>query len=255
MGALRSVRVATKKTLKGLNQAAAKRMARGDYAGAEALAGKGRDIAQFQQQTDALLRAWRDVSGRGSKTGKAAKGEVTPLWGYYQPCLKAIVAAGGECLRSDIEAALEADDFLQGADRSPMSGGRERWKVMIRRARKPLRAEGWIEDEISTKWRVTDKGRKAADRPASGGAVVSNTKSGAGRSGERAVGREDGRRQRLTRRIPVVPRPVSEVLVPLTLQKGLGRIRELQHMTLYPGTCRARSSTGTKSLALATRAA
>ena len=44
-----------------------------------------------------------------------------------------------------------------------MSGGRERWKVMIRRARKPLRAEGWIENEISTKWRVTDEGRKAAD--------------------------------------------------------------------------------------------
>ena len=85
VGALRSVRVATKKTLKGLNQAAATRMARGDYAGAEALAGKGREIAQFQQQTNALLRAWRDVSSRGSKTGKAAKGEVTPLWGYYQP--------------------------------------------------------------------------------------------------------------------------------------------------------------------------
>ena len=92
------------------------------------------------------------------------KGEVTPLWGYYQPILKAIVAAGGECLRSDIESAIEADDFLQVADRSPMSGGRERWKVMIRRARKPLLAEGWIEDEISTKWRVTDEGRKAADR-------------------------------------------------------------------------------------------
>ena len=54
-----------------------------------ALAGKGREIAQFQQQTDALLRAWRDVSDRGSKTGKAPKGEVTPLWGYYQPILKA----------------------------------------------------------------------------------------------------------------------------------------------------------------------
>ena len=72
-----------------------------------ALAGKGREIAQFQQQTDALLHAWRDVSGRGSKTGKAPKGEVTPLWGYYQPILKAIVAAGGECLRSDIESPSE----------------------------------------------------------------------------------------------------------------------------------------------------
>ena len=176
VGALRSVRVATKKTLKGLNQAAATRMARGDYAGAEALAGKGREIAQFQQQTDALLRAWRDVSGRGSKVEKAPKGEVTPLWGYYQPILKAIVALGGECLTSDIEAALESDDFLQGADRSPMSGGRERWKVMIRQARKPLRAEGWIEDEKSKKWRVTDEGRKAAARTDRSGAVTQRSK-------------------------------------------------------------------------------
>lgn len=57
VGALRSVRVATMKTFKGLNQAAAKRMAKADYAGAEALAAKGREITQFQQQTDALLRA------------------------------------------------------------------------------------------------------------------------------------------------------------------------------------------------------
>ena len=69
-----------------------------------------------------------------------------------------------ENVRDDIGRRKDReDDFLQIADRNPMSGGRERWKVMIRLARKPLRAEGWIENEISTKWRVTDEGRKAAD--------------------------------------------------------------------------------------------
>jgi hypothetical protein len=162
--ALRGVRVATKKTLKALNQAAAKRMIKGDYAGAEALAAKGREIAQFEQQTGALLRAWREVSGRGSKALKATKGEVTPLWSYYQPILKAIVAAGGECVRSDIESALDASEFLQAADRSVMSSGRVRWKVMIRRARKPLRAEGWIEDGPGIRWKITNAGRRVAER-------------------------------------------------------------------------------------------
>lgn len=77
--------------------------------------------------------------------------------------------AGGECVRSDIESALEADGFLKTADRGPMPGGRERWKVMIRRARKPLRVEGWIEDGVSTKWRVTEEGRKTANRTAQSG--------------------------------------------------------------------------------------
>jgi hypothetical protein len=162
--ALLSVRVATKKSLRGLNQSAAKRMGKGDYAGAEDLASKGREIAHFQQQTDALLRAWREVSGRGSKAEQSTKGEMTPLWGYYQPILKAIVAAGGECLRSDIESALDAGGFPRAADRSLMSGGRERWKVMIRRARKPLRSEGWIEDDAGIHWRITDAGRRAAER-------------------------------------------------------------------------------------------
>lgn len=168
--ALRTVRTATKKALKSLNQVAAQRMAKGDYAGAEALAAKGREIGQFQQQADELLRAWREVSGRGPKGGKTPKGETTPLWGYYQPILRAIVKAGGECTRADIEAALErsSDGFLQPGDRGPMPSGRERWKVMIRRARKPLRGEGWLAGGPGTRWKITDAGRQAAERTITG---------------------------------------------------------------------------------------
>ena len=162
--ALRTVRTATKKALKSLNQVAAQRMAKGDYAGAEMLAAKGREIGQFQQQADELLRAWRELSGRGPKGGKTPKGETTPLWGYYQPILRAIVKAGGECTRADIEAALErsSDGFLQPGDRGPMPSGRERWKGMIRRARKPLKAEGWIAPGTDPTWKITEAGRRAA---------------------------------------------------------------------------------------------
>jgi len=164
--ALRGVRVATKKALKGLNQAAAKRMGRGDYAGAEALVAKAREIGRFEQQTNELLQVWRQLSGRGPKGATPVKGEATPLWAYYQPILKAILRAGGDCTRTDIEEALErsSDSFLTPGDRGPMPSGRERWKAMIRRARKPLKAEGWIHDGPGSRWRITEAGRRAAER-------------------------------------------------------------------------------------------
>lgn len=167
--AIRNVRTATKKTLKGLNEVAGQRMAKGNYAAAEALAAKGREIREFLQQSDDLLRTWRGLSGRGAKAARTSKGETTPLWAYYQPILKAIVTAGGVCVRDDIEAAFEksSDGFLQPGDRLLMSGGRQRWKVMIRRARKPLRAEGWIQESPGKAWKITAAGRRAAEQPLS----------------------------------------------------------------------------------------
>ncbi len=164
--ALRDVRAATKNALNGLNRVAGQRMAKGDYAGAEALAAKGKEMRQFQQQAEELLHTWRELTGRGPKSERTSEGETTPLWGYYQPILRAIVAAGGECERADLEAAFEAlsDGFLQPGDRQLMAGGRERWTVMIRRARKALRAEGWIEDVVEKTWRITEAGRQAAEQ-------------------------------------------------------------------------------------------
>ena len=78
------------------------------------------------------------------------------------------LAAGGECARDDIEAVIEklSDGFLRPGDRGLMSGGRDRWKVMIRRARKPLKAEGWIASSTGKTWKITEAGRRAAERPA-----------------------------------------------------------------------------------------
>jgi hypothetical protein len=35
---------------------------------------------------------------------------------------------------------------------------------MIRRARKPMKAEGWIEDGPGSRWTITEVGRQAAER-------------------------------------------------------------------------------------------
>ena len=85
---------------------------------------------------------------RGSRKSDSSRGPSTPLWGYYQPSLKALVAVGGSARRAELEPdvhELMADCF-QAADEETMARGQTRWQVMIRRARKHLVEEGWIED-------------------------------------------------------------------------------------------------------------
>ena len=138
--ALRSVRLAAHKALKGMNQLASQRMAKGDYTGAEALASKAKEIIQFQAEVDVLRKRWREVCGAGDR---ASKKSVTPLWTYYQPILKAIVHVGGEARRADLEAQVHRlmAEGLHPADREPMARGNERWQIMVRRSRKALVAE------------------------------------------------------------------------------------------------------------------
>lgn len=167
--AIRLVRIAAKKALKGVNRVASQRMARGDYATAETLAAKGKEIRQFETEVEALRHRWRDLCSAGTQTGKRA---VTALWGYYQPILQALVQAGGECRRTEIEehvGRLMASSF-QAGDREVVSRGRERWRVMVQRARKPMVAERWIEDRSGKVWQITEAGRRTAEKP-SGKAV------------------------------------------------------------------------------------
>lgn len=162
--ALRSVRVMAEKSLKGLNQTASQRMAKGDYATAEALAAKGKELRQFQSEVEALGKRWREVCGTG---GRESKKSITPQWVYFQAILQALAHVGGECRRTDLETHVEhfMSASLKPADRETMAHGRERWRVMIQRARKPLIAEGWIEARTKPEWRITEAGRRAAEKP------------------------------------------------------------------------------------------
>ena len=163
--ALREVRAAAQRSLKGLNQAASQRMGKGDYATAEVLAAKGKEIQQFQTEVEMLRKHWREVCALDAS---ATKNSATPLWMYYQPILQALVQAGGECRRGEVESRVEKlmGAMLQPTDRDAMARGRERWRIMVQRARKALVAEGWMEDGTFLVWRVTNAGRQAAKKPA-----------------------------------------------------------------------------------------
>jgi hypothetical protein len=161
---IRALRVAIRRSLKGVNQRAAQRMSRGDYPSAEALVAIAREIQQFDVQIADLRPRWRQIaSGGGGRTGKAP---TTPVWKYYQPILRAIVAAGGELPPADVEAAVGkamAGEFQLG-DTAAGPRGKERWRVMVQRSRKQLVVEGWLEKRPAKKWRITDAGRRAAER-------------------------------------------------------------------------------------------
>ena len=158
--AFRGVDSSLKDSLKELNQLAGQLMTKGDYSGAEALAAKGREIQQFRAEVSALGKRWRELNGKRPQ----AKENSTALWSYYRPILQALSNIGRPARRADLEAEVErimADALVLG-DKQPMARGRQRWQVMIQRARKHMVSEGWLEKGNKLEWRITETGRRVA---------------------------------------------------------------------------------------------
>lgn len=162
--ALKQVVKAIENSLTNLNQQAGRLMAKGKYDEATELADHGRSIQAFIGEIEGLQGRWRDL-GKSGTTNKRMKrkGETTPLWSYYQPILQALESLGGVARCGDlgpvVEQLMAAD--LHAGDREVMANNRMRWQVMINRARKHIREEGWIEKDGSN-WRITAAGRRAA---------------------------------------------------------------------------------------------
>ena len=163
--ALLAAKLAVRKALKGANQVAGQVLAKGKYVEAEALVERARRIQEFEGELESLRKRWRGVR-QGARPLALEKQPRTPLWAYYQPVLRALAEAGGECSRKELEPAVERAlaNELKPGDRKAMAGGRELWQVMILRARKHLVAEGWVEDRAGANWKITAAGRKAAGR-------------------------------------------------------------------------------------------
>lgn len=163
--AIKSLRKEVRSAVKAINQQAAKRLARGDYAGAQALIETAQSVSVFDGEVAALQARWREVRSVGKKK-YGTKAAVTPLWEYYQPILQAITTLDGAATRREIEAELEGkiDGKLKEGDFAPNSRGTPRWKVMISRAHKHMIREGFITDGHGFKWEITRKGTQAASK-------------------------------------------------------------------------------------------
>jgi hypothetical protein len=159
------VRREIKAALRELNQQAAKLMTRGDYGGASAVADRGRMMGEFDGRVDALRREWRDLWTSSSDHG--VKDVSTPLWEYYRLVLQTLVALGGEASRRDVEKHLASrvGETLKPGDLKPKGRtGRAQWQVMLRRVRKPMVREKYLEDVPGKHWRITPLGRQVAEK-------------------------------------------------------------------------------------------
>jgi hypothetical protein len=149
--------------LKQLNQHAGTLLSKGCYDKVEELLNTGRLIHEFRNKVKVLQSDWRELR-KGSKEEGQEKGEVTPLWEYYRPILQSLVSLGGRARRKDLEQEFEAKhlDILKPGDLAVLSKGIPRWKKMIRRARKPMIQENYIEDNKGLYWQVATQGRRIA---------------------------------------------------------------------------------------------
>lgn len=157
--ALREVKLA----LKEVNQQAAKLVANGKYSEADALVQVAKKVQEFQVEVDSLRAKWRGIKTTGANNDPSTE-NPTPLWKFYHPILQVLMALGGEATRRALESQLATSlaSELSPGDFKVTARGVPRWKVMVKRARKPMVHEGFIETGTSKLWRITHEGRRAA---------------------------------------------------------------------------------------------
>ena len=159
--ALRGAVRAVKSSLGRVNREAGKLVAQGRYEDAEAVLEIGRSLNEFSTQLEGLLSKWRDLT-----VGKASrKADRAPLWEYYRPLLR-ILADVGDLTTLEIltktESALSAT--LRDGDYAQMANGQLRWKNMVRRAKRAMTKESFLEPKTGSRWVITASGRRAAKK-------------------------------------------------------------------------------------------
>jgi hypothetical protein len=138
-------------------------MKRGRYSDAEMMVAKGRELQAFQNEVSTVSDRWKEIQNLQAGQSDQA-GAATPLWGFYQPVLRALHELGGKASRNELEPVVERimrASFLPG-DTTPTAGGKQRWQAMIQRARKHLVEEGWIENGGGSLWGLTGEGQRIA---------------------------------------------------------------------------------------------
>ena len=164
--AIRSTRRELKQAIKEINQTAAELAKKGAYERAEASMTKGRELKSFSEEIAAIERKWKQICGSSKTQDKVAGDVFLMAWQYYAPILRSLVELGGKACLSDLEAEFlrQMEPHLRVGDHSYMTGGRERWQIMIRRARKHMVKEGWLLSRSSKLWEISAAGRQVADK-------------------------------------------------------------------------------------------
>jgi hypothetical protein len=147
--------------LKEINQQAGKQLAKGNYVSAEGLIEVARAVDGFEKELDGFITRWKNLRGASSQ-----KAERTPLWEYYQPILRALEELDGSAVTAELlpEVERELDGRFRAGDHELMAKGQPRWQVMVRRAKRQMTKEGFIESNAN-RWIITPAGRRSVSEP------------------------------------------------------------------------------------------
>ena len=163
---IRSAVKGLKQSIKEINQNAADLAKKGNYDRAEAAMAKGKELVCFRGEILRIEQRWKQVCGSGKTQNESSQDAPLPAWQYYSPIARSLVALGGKASLSDLEAEFlrQMEPHFHVSDRSQMANSRERWQVMIRRARKHMLKEGWLSSGSSKIWEITPAGRRVAEK-------------------------------------------------------------------------------------------
>ena len=152
-----------KVAVKRSNQRAGQLLAQGRYGPADALVQAARRVPDIRSRLKVVRDDWRTATSVDLGPG-TPKGETTPMWGYYPLILKVLLELGGEASFVDLERHLRdgAQGSFKTGDVVVGRNGRARWQTMVKRARKAMVHEKWLEQRPLKLWRLTDEGRRVA---------------------------------------------------------------------------------------------
>jgi hypothetical protein len=163
--AIKAVIREVKAAVKEMNAEAGNLLARGKYDKATAMVETCRRIGEFQGKVAALRKDWQTL--RKCERAPAEKQEATPTWKFYKPIALALIQLQGQAKRDGLERQLGTllDGQLLPGDLVADSRGLPRWKISVRSARGPMMKEGFLEQSKGGWWRLTEAGRKMAEKP------------------------------------------------------------------------------------------
>jgi hypothetical protein len=163
--AIKAVAREVKAAVKEMNAEAGELLASGKYDRATTMVETCRRIGEFQSKVAVLRKDWRALR----KGGQASpmKQDTTPIWKFYKPVALALLQLQGQAKGNDLERQLETlmNGHLLPGDLVATSRGVPKWKICVRHARRPMMKEGFIEQAKGEWWRLTDAGRKMAEKP------------------------------------------------------------------------------------------
>jgi len=163
--ALKDTERATHNVVKEANRAAGRQISQGDYVGSEKYVVLAKAASNFCTEVAALRQRWRDLAAESRSRKAGAESAKTPLWQFYQPILKALHSLGGKATRRELEKQLETylDGTLKDGDLTGNIRGTPRWKIMVRRSRRAMIKEKFLEDGTGKTWVMAPAGQRALE--------------------------------------------------------------------------------------------